>query len=87
MYAVYIRISGIKHFDPLPVYVALRFRWLLEIWLHAIRSSLRCATWLYYLYTCSSNNRSNIDQPALLVLTKIHKPTKLFYIFQIDFRR
>ena len=25
-----------------------------------------------YLYTCSSKSRSNIDQSALLILTKIH---------------
>ena len=38
-----------------------------------------------YLYTCSSNNHSNIDQSALPILTKIHIRTKIeLYVFHID---
>ena len=87
MYAVYIRISCVKHFNLrtmcMQFYVLdgyLRHGCIVNTipkeitdksTLHAIRSSLRCATWLY-LYTCSSNSRSNIDHSALLVFTKIH---------------
>ena len=41
------------------------------------------------LYTCSSNNRSDMDQSALQILAKIYICTKLefFMFFHKDFRR
>ena len=43
-----------------------------------------------YLYICSSNNRSNMDQSAMPILTKIHIPTKhkfIYFVFHINLRR
>ena len=75
MYAVYLRISCIKHvylptsvcsFAILDGYMYLRHGYMQSDLHHAVQPDSTV-----HLYTCSSSNRSNMDQSALPIWTKI----------------